>query len=32
VEISATFDLDHAADAYRALETGHTRGKIVVRP
>ncbi len=31
VEISQTFDLDHAADAYRALETGHTRGKIVVR-
>jgi NADPH2:quinone reductase len=32
IEISQTFDLDHAADAYRALETGHTRGKIVVRP
>lgn len=31
VEVSQTFDLDHAADAYRALETGHTRGKIVVR-
>jgi NADPH2:quinone reductase len=31
VEIAETFDLDHAADAYRALETGHTRGKIVVR-
>jgi NADPH2:quinone reductase len=30
VEISQTFDLDHAADAFRALETGHTRGKIVV--
>jgi len=30
VEIAQTFDLDHAADAYRALETGHTRGKIVV--
>ncbi|HEY0186951.1 MAG TPA: NADP-dependent oxidoreductase [Cellulomonas sp.] len=32
VEVSQTFDLDHAADAYRALETGHTRGKIVVHP
>lgn len=32
VEISQTFDLDHTADAYRALETGHTRGKIIVRP
>lgn len=32
VEIAETFDLAHAADAYRALETGHTRGKIVVRP
>jgi NADPH2:quinone reductase len=31
VEIAETFDLEHAADAYRALETGHTRGKIVVR-
>jgi NADPH:quinone reductase-like Zn-dependent oxidoreductase len=30
VEVAQTFDLDHAADAYRALETGHTRGKIVV--
>ncbi|VTR75748.1 Narbonolide/10-deoxymethynolide synthase PikA2, modules 3 and 4 [Cellulomonas hominis] len=30
VEVSQTFDLDHAADAFRALETGHTRGKIVV--
>jgi len=30
VEIAQTFDLEHAADAYRALETGHTRGKIVV--
>lgn len=30
VEIAETFDLEHAADAYRALETGHTRGKIVV--
>ena len=31
VEIAEAFDLDHAADAYRALETGHTRGKIIVR-
>lgn len=31
VEVSQVFDLDHAADAYRALETGHGRGKIVVR-
>nr|WP_311288958.1 zinc-binding dehydrogenase [Microbacterium sp. ARD31] len=31
VERSATFTLDDAADAYRSLEEGHTRGKIVVR-
>ena len=31
VEVSQVFDLDHAADAYRALETGHGRGKIVGR-
>ncbi|MGC3994631.1 MAG: NADP-dependent oxidoreductase [Propionicimonas sp.] len=30
VPISQVFDLDHAVDAYRALEGGHTRGKIVV--
>jgi NADPH2:quinone reductase len=30
VEIAETFDLDHAADAFRSLEQGHTRGKIVV--
>ncbi len=30
VEIAQTFPLEQAADAYRALETGHTRGKIVV--
>lgn len=30
VEVSQTFPLEQAADAYRALETGHTRGKIVV--
>jgi len=32
VHVSAVYDLDHAADAYRALESGHTRGKIVVTP
>jgi NADPH2:quinone reductase len=31
VHVSEVFDLDHAADAYAALEGGHTRGKIVVR-
>ncbi len=31
VTIAEVFDLDHAVDAYRLLETGHTRGKIVVR-
>lgn len=30
VEIAATYPLDQAADAYAALEEGHTRGKIVV--
>ncbi|MCG7284593.1 NADP-dependent oxidoreductase [Cellulomonas sp. ACRRI] len=30
VEIAATYPLEQAAEAYRALETGHTRGKIVV--
>ncbi len=30
VEVSQTFDLDHAVDAFEALESGHTRGKIVV--
>lgn len=30
VEIARTFPLEEAAEAYRALETGHTRGKIVV--
>ena len=28
--IAQTFDLAHAADAYRQLESGHGRGKIVV--
>jgi len=31
VTVSEVFDLDDAADAYAALEGGHTRGKIVVR-
>jgi NADPH2:quinone reductase len=31
VTISEVFDLDHAADAFRTLAGGHTRGKIVVR-
>lgn len=31
VHIAEVFDLDHAIDAYRLLETGHARGKIVVR-
>jgi NADPH:quinone reductase-like Zn-dependent oxidoreductase len=25
------FDLDQAAEAHAALETGHTRGKIVLK-
>ncbi|MGV8909386.1 MAG: NADP-dependent oxidoreductase [Propionicimonas sp.] len=31
VTVSEVFDLDNAADAYALLESGHTRGKIVVR-
>ena len=31
VEVAEVFDLADAADAFRALETGHVRGKIVVR-
>lgn len=31
VYVDRVFDLDDAADAHRALETGHTRGKIVLR-
>lgn len=31
VEIAEVFDLADAADAHRANETGHTRGKVVVR-
>lgn len=31
VEIAQVFDLANTADAHRANETGHTRGKVVVR-
>jgi len=31
VFVDQVFDLDDAADAHRALETGHTRGKIVLK-
>lgn len=31
VEVARVFDLADAADAHRASETGHTRGKVVVR-
>jgi NADPH:quinone reductase-like Zn-dependent oxidoreductase len=30
-EIAQIFDLEQAADAYRSLESTHTRGKIIVR-
>lgn len=30
VEIAQTFPLEQAADAHRAVETGHVRGKVVV--
>ncbi|WP_084101789.1 NADP-dependent oxidoreductase [Demequina sp. NBRC 110051] len=30
VEVAASFPLEQTADAYRALASGHTRGKIVV--
>jgi NADPH:quinone reductase-like Zn-dependent oxidoreductase len=32
VDLAATFALDDTAEAHRASETGHTRGKIVVTP
>jgi NADPH:quinone reductase-like Zn-dependent oxidoreductase len=31
VFVDQVFDLDAAADAHRSLETGHTRGKIVLK-
>lgn len=31
VFVDQVFDLEDAADAHRALETGHTRGKIVLK-
>lgn len=31
IEIAEVFDLEHAADAHRAVESQHTRGKVVVR-
>jgi NADPH:quinone reductase-like Zn-dependent oxidoreductase len=32
LELGPSFPLSHAADAHRQLETGHTRGKIVLLP
>ncbi|OIU84654.1 NADP-dependent oxidoreductase [Microbacterium sp. AR7-10] len=32
VEISETFPLDRVADAFRANQAGHTRGKLVIVP
>lgn len=31
VEVAQVFDFEHTADAFRRLETGHVRGKVVVR-
>ncbi|WP_402469187.1 NADP-dependent oxidoreductase [Isoptericola aurantiacus] len=31
VEVAEVFDLAHAADAHRASESGHVRGKVVVQ-
>ncbi|QWT25223.1 NADP-dependent oxidoreductase [Subtercola sp. PAMC28395] len=30
VHVDEIFDLDHAADAHRRIEEGHTRGKLVI--
>ncbi|KNB51015.1 NADP-dependent oxidoreductase [Streptomyces caatingaensis] len=30
IEVSAAFPLDRAADAHRAVETGHARGKVAI--
>ncbi|HZE39397.1 MAG TPA: NADP-dependent oxidoreductase [Stackebrandtia sp.] len=30
IHVAETFDLEHAADAHRAIETGRTKGKIVL--
>lgn len=32
VVVAETFDLGHAADAHRAIESGRTDGKLVLRP
>ncbi|MFC4909603.1 NADP-dependent oxidoreductase [Actinomadura gamaensis] len=32
IPIAATYPLDRVRDAYRELERGHTRGKIVLKP
>jgi NADPH2:quinone reductase len=32
VEVARTYPLEEAADAYRELESGHVRGKLVVTP
>ena len=32
IEIAGTFPLDGVADAFRASQTGHTRGKLIIVP
>jgi NADPH2:quinone reductase len=32
IEIGGSFPLEHAADAHRKIEAGHTRGKLVLVP
>jgi NADPH:quinone reductase-like Zn-dependent oxidoreductase len=32
IPIAATYPLEEVRDAFRELERGHTRGKIVLRP